>query len=123
MSHFAQIDKNDIVTNIIVCEQSDIDSGHFGDPSTWIETDPRTIFNVHYGEDMKPDGGTPLRANYACIGEKYDRVNDVFYPSRPMHKSWTISGPDWMWKAPKPMPTDGKRYTWNEAQLNWILRT
>jgi len=123
MSHFALVDDDDIVVNIIVCEKSLIESGIFGEPTKWIETDPSVMYNIHRGGDMDPTNETPLRGNYASIGEKYDRNNDVFYPPKPSHASWTIGAPDWMWKAPVPMPTDGKRYTWNEESLSWIEKT
>ena len=38
MSHFAEIDKANIVIRVIVAEQDFIDSGSVGDPSLWIET-------------------------------------------------------------------------------------
>ena len=38
MSHFAQIDENNVVIQVIVAEQDFIDSGVMGDPSTWIQT-------------------------------------------------------------------------------------
>jgi hypothetical protein len=25
------------------------------------------------------------------------------------------------WQAPVPMPTDGKMYSWDEAELNWVV--
>ena len=60
-----------------------------------------------------------LRGNYAGIGYTYDRANDVFYAPQP-YPSWVISAPDWTWKAPVAMPTDGKQYTWDEATKNWV---
>lgn len=119
VGHFAQVDDNDIVVNIIICEKSVIESGRFGDPKYWIETDPYTRHNIHHNEDNQPDGGTPLRGNYATIGEKYDRENDVFYPYRTRHASWKCTGPDWSWKAPIPKPNDGKDYRWSDETMCW----
>jgi len=120
MSHFAQVNDNNIVTNIIVCDKHTIDSGKFGDPYNWIETDPLTKGNMHYDINGKPDGGTPLRGNYAAIGGKYDRINDVFYPLRPF-ASWSIDSSDWTWKPPIPKPaaTETIRYYWNDSTLDW----
>jgi hypothetical protein len=78
MSHFAQVDENDVVVQVIVAEQDFIDSGLVGDPASWIQTSYNTRNGIHYGPDGEPDGGIALRGNYACIGGMYDRVNDVF---------------------------------------------
>ena len=62
MSHFAQIDGNNIVTQVIVIEQDVVDTGLFGDPASWIQTSYNTSGGVH------TLGGTPLRKNYAGGG-------------------------------------------------------
>ena len=116
MSHFAQVvDKK--VVNVIVAEQDVIDSGMFG--TGWVQTSYNTRGNVHYGQDGQPDGGVPLRGNYAGLGYIYDQ--DAFYAPQPYH-SWTLSK-DFVWEAPTPMPTDGKMYNWDEAKLTWIAET
>lgn len=88
-------------------------------PGTWLQTDPFTRAGVHYGANGSPDGGTPLRGNYAGIGYVYDSTNDVFYPPRPF-ASWTISAPNWTWAPPTPMPTDGKLYRWDDLAKQWV---
>lgn len=120
MSYFAQIDENNNVINVIVVEKEDIESGRFGDPKFWVETDFYTARGIHYGENGAPDGGTPFRGNYASIGGKYDKVHDVFYEPQPF-PSWSISGPDWCWKPPIPKPpkTETTRNVWNEETLSW----
>lgn len=116
MSHFAKVE-NGIVTEVIVVEQDVLNTGLFGDPKNWIQTSYNTLGGKH------SQGGTPLRANYAGIGYTYDSENDVFYAPQPF-PSWTISGPDWIWKAPKPMPTDPDKYfLWDEASLSWVENT
>lgn len=80
MAHFAQVDENDVVIQVIVAEQEFIDSGLVGDPASWIQTSYNTRGGIHYGPDGEPDGGIALRGNYASIGGTYDRVNDVFLP-------------------------------------------
>jgi hypothetical protein len=120
MSYFAQIDENDNVLTIVVVEKETVESGQLGDPKFWIETDLYTREGVHYGENDQPDGGIPLRGNYAIIGGKYDRVNDVFYESQP-YPSWTISAPSWRWVPPVPKPPRSEIYAnmWNESTLSW----
>ena len=119
MSHFAKVAYGR-VQQVIVAEQDFIDNFQDPTPGVWIQTSYNTRGNVHYGADGQPDGGHALRGNYAGIGYIYDHVNDVFYPPQPFN-SWTI-GPEtnWTWTAPVAMPTDGKRYTWNEAATAWV---
>lgn len=122
MSHFALMDANNIVTEIIVAEQDFIDSGAVGDPSRWVKTSYNTRGNVHYGADGKPDGGVPFRANYAVIGGTYDPVRDVFYGPKPKkYPSFVLDQQDWQWKPPVPKPQDGADYRWDEPTQQWVL--
>ena len=118
MAHFAKV-LNRKVLQVIVAEPEFFETFIDSSPGEWIQTSYNTQGGVHYGQDGQPDGGVALRGNYAGIGYTYDSVNDVFYPPQP-YPSWTISGPDWLWKAPVPMPEDGKAYTWDEPTLNWV---
>ena len=118
MSHFAKVTDGK-VTQVIVAEKEFFDTYVDSTPGEWIQTSYNTRGGVHYGQDGQPDGGVALRGNYAGIGYTYDRTNDVFYAPQP-YPSWTISAPDWTWKAPVAMPTDGKQYTWDEATKNWV---
>jgi hypothetical protein len=77
MSHFAQIDLNNRVINVIVAEQDFIDSGAVGDPASWIQTSYNTKGGVHLL------GGTPLRKNYAGLDYTYDPQLDAFIPPKP----------------------------------------
>ena len=112
MSHFAKIDENNIVTEVIVAEQDFIDSGVLGDPSKWIQTSYNTKFGKHL------TGGTPFRKNYAAVGMVYDKINDMFISQKP-YDSWTLNLEKGMWEAPVPFPNDGNSYAWNESTLNW----
>jgi hypothetical protein len=112
MSHFAQIDTNNIVTQVIVAEQDVIDSGLFGSPASWIQTS----YNTHGGQHAQ--GGTPMRKNYAGIGYSYDSALDAFIPPKPFN-SWVLDNNTCLWQAPIPMPTDNKPYRWNETAQTW----
>lgn len=122
MSHFAQV-INGFVQQVIVAEQDFINT--LPDKESWVQTSYNTKGNVHYGQDGLPDGGTPLRGNYAGIGFIYDKVNDVFYEPRPENQtgvfnSWTLNETTWSWEPPVPYPDDGKVYTWDEATTAWV---
>jgi len=102
MSHFAKIDSNNIVTQVIVAEQDFINSGAVGDSFLWVQTSYNNNF----------------RKNYAGIGYTYDKTRDAFIPPKP-YPSWTFVEDTCQWKAPSAMPDDGKRYEWDESTTSW----
>jgi len=101
MSHFAKIDKDNIVTQVLVTEQDFINSGKVGDSFLWIQTSYNNNF----------------RKQYAGIGYTYDKTNDVFVSPQPF-ASWTLDA-SFDWQPPTAMPDDGKNYTWNEKTKAW----
>jgi len=109
MSHFAKVE-NGIVTQVIVAEQDVIDSGLFG--TGWVQTS----YNTHGGQHPE---GRPLRKNYAGIGYTYDSGRDAFIAPKP-YASWSLNETTCQWDAPTPMPTDNKRYTWDEPTTSWV---
>jgi hypothetical protein len=113
MSHFAHIDQNNIVTQVIVAEQDFINSGVVGNPSEWVQTSYNTFAGQH------KNGGTPLRKNYAGIGYTYDAGRDAFIPPKPFN-SWILDEDTCLWNSPTPMPMDGKIYNWDENTLSWV---
>lgn len=118
MPHFARIDQNNIVTEIIVIDQETLNLGHWGDPAEWVQTSYNTHGGVHYGPDGKPDDGVPLRKNYAGIGYTYDRQRDAFYAPQPF-PSWTLNEQTCCWEPPQPIPNDDKLYWWDEQNQTW----
>tara|TARA_R110001592_G_scaffold27696_2_gene102041 strand:+ start:1653 stop:1997 length:345 start_codon:yes stop_codon:yes gene_type:complete len=111
MAHFAKIENN-IVTKVIVAEQSFFDSFVDDSPGTWIQTSYNTIGGQHLL------GGTPLRKNYAGVGFTYDSTKDAFIPPKRFN-SWTLNETTCLWEPPVAMPSDGKKYEWNETTTAW----
>lgn len=111
MSHFAKVNGLGVVEEVIVAEQDFIDT--LPDSSSWVQTSYNTRGGAH------TLGGTPLRKNYAGIGYRFDGVRDAFIPPKPFD-SWVLNEETCLWDAPIAMPNDGKLYTWNEEQLNWV---
>ena len=101
MSHFAKIDQNGIVQEVIVAEQEFIDS--LEDSSIWIQTS--------YNHN--------IRKQYAGLGYTYDKTNDVFITPQPF-PSWSLDS-NFDWQAPVSKPDDGKSYTWNEDTKSWVV--
>jgi hypothetical protein len=114
MSHFAKVE-NGVVTQVIVIEQDTLNTGHWGDPASWIQTSYNTINGVH------TQGGTPLRKNFAGIGYTYDSGRDAFIPPKP-YASWVLDEDTCQWNAPTPMPTDGAVYVWRESDTSWVVQ-
>ena len=119
MAHYAFLDENNIVTEVIV----GIDEGeqgidwehHYGEfrGQTCKRTSYNTSGGVHNG------GGTPYRKNYAGIGFTYDAARDAFTPPQP-YASWLLNEDTCLWQAPVPYPDDGERYAWDEDQQQWV---
>ena len=114
MAHFAQINENNMVTQVIVVEQDTLNTGLFGDTASWIQTS----YNTRGGQHPE---GRPLRKNYAGIGYTYDPIRDAFIPPKPFN-SWGLNEETCLWEAPVPYPTDDKLYLWDEETVNWIER-
>lgn len=112
MAHFAKVN-NGIVEQVIVAEPEFFDTFVDSSPGQWIQTS----YNTHGG--VHANGGTPLRKNYAGIGYTYDAQRDAFIPPKP-YASWVLNEDTCLWDAPVVMPTDGKRYAWDEATTNWV---
>ena len=114
MAHFAKV-VDGIVETVIVADQEFVDAQE----GTWVQTSYNTRGGVHLGPDLEPDGGVPLRKNYAGIGYTYDSVRDAFIAPKP-YSSWVLDEDTCWWNAPVGYPTDGKFYQWNEDTLSWV---
>jgi hypothetical protein len=102
MTHFAEINSDNIVQRVIVAEQDFINSGQVGDSFNWVQTS----YNGNF------------RKNYAGSGYTYDKSKDAFIAPKP-YPSWLLVEATCQWKAPTDMPDDGKMYEWNEATTSW----
>lgn len=115
MAHFAQIDENSLVTQVLVTDNEMPNEGHdwlvqnLG--GTWIKTSYNTVGGVHLLH------GDPLRKNFAAIGMTYDADRDAFIPPK-LFESWVLNEDTCLWEPPIPMPEDGL-YRWNEDLINW----
>lgn len=102
MSHFAKIDSNNIVQEVIVAEQDFINSGAVGDSFLWIQTSYNNNF----------------RKNFAGKGFTYDKTRDAFIPPQP-YPSWILNEDTCLWECPVEYPNDGIEYKWNETDQQW----
>ena len=115
MAHFAQLDNNNTVTQVIVvANQELLDNG--------IESETKGIefcSNLLGGTWKQTSYSGSIRKNYAGVGYTYDEVRDAFIAPKPFN-SWLLDETTCQWKAPVDYPTDDKRYTWNEATTSWV---
>jgi len=109
MAHYAFLNKNNIVTEVIVgIDETELIEGL--DPETWYgnfrgQVCKRTSYN------------SKIRKNYAGIGFTYDESRDAFIAPQPF-SSWILDEETCKWAAPIPMPLDGNFY-WNEDLAKW----
>ena len=119
MAHYAFLDSNNIVTEVIVGKdegEGGIDwEQHYSEfrGQTCKRTSYNTIGGVHN------NGGTPYRKNYAGIGFIYDFGRDAFIAPQP-YASWVLNEATCLWESPTPEPTDDKKYTWDESTISWV---
>lgn len=68
MSHWAEVNENNIVTRVLVCNNDDPngDEGY-----QWL-------INTFGGRWIKTSYNGNIRGKYAGIGDTYDEINDVF---------------------------------------------
>ena len=107
MAHFAEVDADNIVLRVIVADNKEWCENNLG--GTWVQTS----YNTHGGQHPEK---RPLHKNYAGIGYHWDGVG--FYAPQPF-PSWTKNADTYLWESPVPYPTDGKFYSWNEADQKW----
>lgn len=110
MAHYAFLDENNIVTEVIVGkDETDLIDDVL--PEIWYgnfrgQKCVRTSFNGN------------IRKNYAGVGYEYDEDRDAFIPPKP-YASWILNETTCRWDAPVERPTDGGLYAWNEDLGEW----
>jgi hypothetical protein len=109
MAHYAFLDENNIVTDVIVgIDETELIEGL--DTETWYgnfrgQTCKRTSYNGN------------IRKQYAGIGYTYDAIDDVFILPQP-YPSWSLDA-DHNWQAPTPRPK-GMGWYWSEVEQVWV---
>jgi hypothetical protein len=115
MAHYAQIDENNIVTQVIVIDNKDTADAN-GVEKEYIGA---AFCERLFGGTWKQTSyNGNIRKNYAGIGYTYNADIDAFVAPKP-YPSWTLDA-NAQWQAPTAMPTDGKMYSWNEETQTWV---
>jgi len=112
MAHYAFLDNNNIVTEVIVgIDETELIEGL--DPETWYgnfrgQVCKRTSYNGN------------MRKNYAGIGYTYNAELDAFVSPKPFD-SWILNEDTATWEAPVARPEGEGNYVWNEETTTWDL--
>lgn len=118
MAHFAKLDSDNIVTQVVVVDNSVLEKAD----GTESELKGKQFLNSLLGTatwKQTSYNGT-IRKNYAGVGYKYDSTRDAFIPPKPF-TSWTLNETTCQWEAPVAYPTDGNIHNWDEANQQWVL--
>lgn len=122
MAHYAYLDENNIVTQVIVGKnegEEGVDwEAYYGAKRTSYNT-RGGVYYIPGTDTPDPDQSKAFRKNYACIGFSYDSVRDAFIPPKP-YQSWYLNEQTCLWNAPIPYPQDGNNYEWDEQNQQWI---
>jgi hypothetical protein len=106
MAHFAEINENNIVTRVLVVDNSQEHRGQeflaeeLGLGGRWIQTS----YNHNF------------RKQYAGVGYSYDEVKDEFVMPQP-YASWQLDENN-DWQPPVPRPNETAE--WDEEFEIWI---
>lgn len=112
MAHYAFLDKNNIVTEVIPGKnENELIDGV--DPETWYA-------NYRGQKCVRTSYNGKIRFNPAGIGYTYDPIDDAFIPPQP-YPSWILNELK-QWEAPILYPNDNKMYNWDESVGNWVER-
>ena len=125
MAHYAFLDQNNIVVEVIVGNDENQDQTNWEQHYQEFRglVCKRTSYNTH--GNVHSGGGTPFRKNYAGIGFTYDEQKDAFIPPQPF-LSWLLDEETCLWSPPTPKPSDSgtgdpkKLYSWDETTLSWV---
>jgi hypothetical protein len=118
MAHFAKLDGENIVIEVVVVNNEDINDLDFPESelvgiaflvslfgeATWKQTS----YNHNF------------RKNYAGIGYTYDLQRNAFIPPKPF-ESWILNEETCLWDSPVPLPDTTNQYRWDEVTQNWVL--
>ena len=122
MAHFAQLDENNVVTQVIVVDNKDCSDANGVEKESIGIAFCERLFGGNW-KQTSYNGN--MRKNYAGIGYTYNADIDAFVPPKPF-ASWILDNDTAQWNAPVAMPEDAgtgeppKMYSWDEATTSWV---
>ena len=115
MAHFAKLDNDNNVIQVIVVNNNDIldENGNESE-----EVGINFCTQLLGGIWKQTSYNATFRKNYAGIGYTFDAEKDAFIPPKPFSK-WVLNEDTCLWEAPVAYPDDEKRYAWNDNKGEW----
>lgn len=111
MAHYAFLDNDNIVTEVIVGRNEDEVVDGISDWEAYYG-------NLRGQRCVRTSYNGNIRKNYAGIGFRYDETLDAFIPPQPF-ASWVLNEETAQWEAPVPYPDGDVMYAWNEELGDW----
>ena len=110
MAHFAKLDADNNVIDVVV-----VNNDVLGSPESEAKGITFLTELTGYSSWKQCSYNQTIRKNFPGIGVyHYDPSNDMFVPNK-AHESHTLNTSTGQWDAPLTYPSDGKRYSWDEA--------
>ena len=115
MAHFAQLDENNVVANVLVIADEDCQDEN-GNESEAVGV---AFCKNLLGQDIEfkqCSYNNNIRAHYPAIGAEYRAAEDVFVNPKEF-PSWVLNTTTWEYEAPLALPDDADTvvYYWDEA--------
>jgi hypothetical protein len=123
MAHFAQLDENNVVTQIIVVHNNELLDENRQEREELGVAFCQKLFGGNWKQTSYNNN---IRVRYAGIGYTYNSDLDAFVSPKP-YPSWILNNQTADWDAPKPFPADHgtgnpiKHYYWDEDKQDWFL--
>lgn len=115
MAHFAELDNNNIVLQVIVVENENTQDKN-GNEVEAIGAE--FCHNLLGGRWIQTSYNSKIRNTFAAIGYEYLPDKDIFRSPKPFN-SWIWSDEKLKWEAPIPYPDDTLMYQWDENIRDW----
>jgi len=117
MAHFAEIDENNIVQQVIVVHNNELED----EGGNEVEQNGIDFCETLFGHPnwVQCSYNNNIRKQFAGTGFTYDSDNDVFIAPQP-YDSWSLDE-NFDWQAPVEKPNDDNTYTWDEENQEWKL--
>ena len=117
MAHFAELNENNIVQQVIVVHNNELlDENNQESEQKGIEF-CKSLFGLETIWKQTSYNGN-FRKHYAGFGFTYNEQLDAFVSPQPF-PSWNLDEETCLWVPPIPSPNDGKFYNWNEETMSW----
>lgn len=115
MAHFAELDENDVVMQVISVHNNELLVDGVESETKGIDF-LQSLFGHRRWVQTSYNGNK--RFNYAGLGFAYNRHHDAFIAPQP-YPSWSLDD-KFQWQPPTPYPSDGARYYWDETNRAWV---